>query len=227
MTDQHYIDPEGFSLERFRQILETGEVLPGRTVLKENIPERFAVLESMGIRNLKELIDALGSKKRVETFSQDSGLPKDYLVILKREATSYLPKPVNLRVVPGLDVRYVASLDAVGIKHSKHLFERATSKTDRAALSELAGVPGDDLLEIVRMSDLAKIGGVGPVFARILYEAGVGSLEELARWSPEDLFERLHAVNDEKYYTRAMISLKDVRHCIETARELPKVIEYW
>lgn len=55
---------------------------------------------------------------------------------------------------------------------------------------------------------------------------GGDSLEELARCSPEELFERLHAVNDEKRYTTAMASLKDVRHCVATARELPEVIEY-
>ena len=69
-------------------------------------------------------------------------------------------------------------------------------------------MPGDDLLEMVRLSDLARIGGVGPVFARILCEAGVVSLQELARWSPEELFERLHAVNDERHYTKAIISLE-------------------
>ncbi len=77
MAEQYHVDLEQFSLERFRHILETGKVLPSRKILKEKIPERFAILESMGIRNLKELIGALSTKKKVERFSQESGLPQD------------------------------------------------------------------------------------------------------------------------------------------------------
>jgi len=79
MADQYHIDLERFSLEKFRHILETSELLPGRKVLKEKISERFEILESMGIGNLKELIAVLRTKERVERFSQESGLPKDYL----------------------------------------------------------------------------------------------------------------------------------------------------
>ncbi len=90
----------------------------------------------------------------------------------------------------------------------------------------MADVPSGDLLELVKLSDLARIGGVGPVFARLLYDAGADTLEELPKCLPEELFERLHAINREKGYTKAMASLKDVTYCIETASELPKVIEY-
>jgi predicted flap endonuclease-1-like 5' DNA nuclease len=226
MADPYHIDLEQFSMERFRHILETSELLPGRKVLKEKIAERFAILESMGIRNLKELMEALKTKKRVESFSQESGLPQDYLVILRREANSYVPKPFNLKDIPGVDPEYIERLAAVGIKHTRHLFEQARSKSARAELSRLADVPSDDVLELVKLSDLARIGGVGPVFARLLYEAGADTLEELSKRPPSELFERLHATNKEKRYTKIMASLKDVRHCIETARELPKVIEY-
>ncbi len=226
MADQYHIDLEKFSLEKFRHVLETSELLPGRKVLKENISERFEILESMGIRNLKELIDVLKTKKRMERFAQESGLPKDYLVILRREANSYIPKPFNLEKIPEVNPEHIARLAAVGIKHTKHLFERARSRSDRAELSRLADVPSGDLLELVKMSDLARIGGVGPVFARLLYEVGADTLEEFLKRSPDELFERLHAINKEKRYTRIMPSLKDIRHCIGTARELPKVIEY-
>lgn len=226
MADQYGIDLEGFSLARFRNTLETGDLLPGRQILKEDIPARFAVLESMGICNLKELIDALKSKKRVEAFSQQSGLPVDYLVILRREANSYVPKPVNLGALPGVDPVYMERLAALGIKHTKHLFERGRTKSERVDLSGLAEVPGDDLLELVSLSDLARVSGVGPVFARLLYEAGASTVEELAACSAEELSGRLVVVVQEMGHTEAMVPLKDVRHCIDAAGALPKVIEY-
>ena len=89
MAEQYHVDLERFSLEKFRRILETGEVLPSRKILKEKIPERFAILRAMGVRNLKELIDALSTKKKIEQFAQESGLPQDYLEILKRQTGIY------------------------------------------------------------------------------------------------------------------------------------------
>jgi len=226
MVHQYYIDLEKFSLEKFRHILETSELLPGRKVLKERISERFEILESVGIANLKELIGVLKTKKRLERFSQESGLPKDYLVILRREANSYMPKPVNLKDIPGVAPENIERLASVGIKNTKNLFERARSRSDRAELSKLVEVPGDELLELVKLSDLARIGGVGPVFARLFYEAGADTLEDLSRWAAVELLERLHTINNEQGYTKVMANLKDVGHCIETARELPKVTEY-
>jgi predicted flap endonuclease-1-like 5' DNA nuclease len=226
MPDPYYLDLETFGLEKFRHVLETTEMMPGRVVLQEDIPERFARLEAMGITNLQELISALSTPKKRELFSQESGLPLDYLVILRRQAKSYLPKPVYFREVPGLLPEYVEKLAAVGISHSKHLFERAQTKAARSELSRLVDVPEEALLELVGMADLSRVLGVGPAFVRLFYEAGVDNLESLARWSPEALFERLHAVNREKRYTKVVPSLKDVRHSVKYAQNLPKIVEY-
>src|SRR3989304_4818074 len=151
MTDPYHTDLEQFMLKRFRRILEIGEVLPGRKILQEKIPERFKVLESLGIKNLKDLIDALKSKAKIDQFAQKSGLPQDYLVILRREANSYIPKPFNLDKIPGVASTHVERLAAIGIKNTQQLCARARTRQDRAALSKLADVPGADLLELVKL----------------------------------------------------------------------------
>ena len=226
MSDLYHIDLEQFSLERFRHMLEAKDVLPGRRVLKEKMPERFAMLASMGIRNLKELREVLKTKARREKLAQESRLPIEYLVILGREVNSYISKPFNLKDIPEVNPEYIEKLASVGIKHTKHLFQRARSKSDRAKLSELVGVPGDALLELVKLSDLARIVGVGPVFARLLYELGADTPEAFLKRSPDELLEELHAVNDEKGYTRIMPTVKDIEYCFETARYLPRAVEY-
>ena len=137
-----------------------------------------------------------------------------------------MPKPVNLKSIPGADPEHIERLTSAGIRNTKQLFERTSSRNDRAELSRLVDVPGDDLLELVRLSDLARIGGVGPVFARIILDAGFASLEKFASASADDVFERVIAVNNEKRYTAIMPNLKDVALCINIAKGLPKVIEY-
>lgn len=226
MADDYHIDLEQFSLVDFRHTLETRDLQPGRMILKEQIAERFRILESMGIRNLKELEAVLKTKKRMEQFAQESGLPDEYLVILRREVSSYVSKPFNLEKIPAVNPEYVERLAASGIKHTRHLFERAKLKDDRAELSRLTDVPDDDLLELVRLSDLARIWGVGPVFVRLLYEAGVDTIEKFLKCSPEELSETLHAINNEKHYTPIMPTAKDIEYCIELVKYLPRVVEY-
>ena len=226
MADNYYTDLEQFSLESFKRLLETKELSPGRRILKEDIPKRFEILASMGINNVKELTDLLKSKERAVRFAQDSGLPLDYVVILRREANSYLPKPVNLRDIPGVNPAHIERLAGVGIKNSKHLFERGKNVRDRAELSRQIDVPGIVLLELVGLSDLVRISGVGPVFARIIFEAGIDTLEKLSNSSAGALFAELVDINDDRGYTKAKFTVKDVRYCISAAKELPKAIEY-
>ena len=73
----------------------------------------------------------------------------------------------------------------LGIKDTKQLYERARSAEDRAELSTLAHVPDDAMLELVKLSDLARPPYVGPVFARLLYETGVDTIAKLSKQSPE------------------------------------------
>lgn len=227
MSGQYHVDLEQFSLEEFKRILETGRLLPSERILGEKIPERFAILESMGITNLQDLADALKTKKNIERFAQESGLPQDYLVILRRRMGVYTPKPVPLAKFPGVDPEHVERLAAVGIKQTKQLFERAQSKQDRAELSGLTGVPDDALLELVKLADLARASYVGPTWARIIYEAGIDTLEKLADGSPDELCEKVRAVNEEQKLTRAALpSAEDLASCVGTWKRLPRVIEY-
>jgi len=221
VTDLYCIDLEQFSLEQFRRMLETKDVPPSRRILLEEMDERFAALASMGIENLAELRAALKSKAKRETFAQESGLFLDYLVILRREVNSYVSKPFNLAKIPGVNLEHVEKLAAVGVKHTKHLFERAMSPADRAALAEQAGVPGDALLELVKLSDLARIVGVGPVAVRLLYDVGVDTPETFLAHSVDDLLEKVRAVKEGAYLTA-----KDIEYCLETARHLPLAVEY-
>lgn len=224
MADNYFIDLKEYDLEQFRRRLESGDVLPGRVILKEKLRERFGILQAMGIENLQDISQALKNKDSTRQFSEKSGLPVDYLIILRREVNSYVPKPFNIGEIPGIDPVNTGRLAEAGIQTTKQLFERAKTRTGRTALCKATGVPEADLLELAQLSDLARINGVGPVFARLFYDAGVCSVETLLACQPVEVFERLKAVNAEKKYTKIMASLKDVQWCVEIAKKLPIVL---
>jgi len=226
MTDDYYIDLENIDLESFKASIEGKDLLPGRVVLRENLDQRFELLASRDIETVADLWEALKTKHRVAQFADRSGLPKDYLTILRREINSYIPKPVVLSKLPGVDAQHIARLAALGVKTSKHLFERAKTARHRSEICQQADLPEEALLELVKLSDLVRIIGVGPVFARILYQAGVDRLETFVTLSPETLLERVQAVIETEQSVRVKLTLKDIVYCLETARLLPQAIAY-
>jgi hypothetical protein len=227
MTDQYHMDLAQFSLDRFQKILETGHLLPSQRILGDDIPGRFSVLASMGITNLQELFDALKTKKRLEQFAEESGLDLDYLKILRRRLNIYMPKPVPFAKIPGVAPEHIERLAAVGIKHTRQLFARARSKVGRSELVEETGIPAEAMLELVKLSDVARAGYVGPIFARMLVETGADTLEKLAASSPAELHAKLLAVNEEQRLTPITnFTVKDIASTVEIAQMLPKVVEY-
>lgn len=220
MSDTYYPDLSQISLAKFQQQLETQVLLPGRQILREETAARFETLAGMGIGNLQELHEALKTKKRLTQFAQDSGLSAEYLTILRREVNAYLPGPVNLKSFPGLDEDDAAKLAEVGIKNSYHLFNQIRTADQQKTLSEQTGIDRESLRELLTLSDLVRISGVGPVFARMLYDAGIKSSAALSEAQAAPLFSQLMDLNKAKSYTSARFTEKDVAYCIELAQTL-------
>jgi len=226
MKVNYHIDLESYRLDKFRQDLESREVTRSRRLLKEDIPGNFVILEGQGIRSLQQLSDALKTKKKLEEFSRASGLSEDYLVLLKREVGSYTPKPFNLSKVPATDPEVSDKFEAVGIKNTRHLFDRGQTRLERAQLSRQTGLPESAVLEMMRIADLSRIWGVGPFFTRILYEAGYESVQAVAGADLDKMYQEVNQVNKEKGYTPIMASKGEVGMCIDYAKLLPVAVEY-
>lgn len=226
MSDNYSIDLEQFSLDRHHHILATDELLPSHRILKENLDEHFAVLRSMGFENIKQVFDALSTKKKREDFAQKSGIPVDYLIILRRHIKGYIPNPIYFQNIPGLDPDHVERLAEAGIKHTKHMFEQVTTPAKRATLSKKTGIPQDAMLELAELTDLARLPYVGPIYLRLIYEGGAHTVQAVAEQQPEPFYEKLLEINQEHQYTRAKFTLKDIALTIDLAKEIPQGIEF-
>ena len=131
MRKQYHIDIEKYCLQKFKNNLKSRDMIPSRMSLKNGVNEKFKALEAHGITNLKELIDALKTKQKIELFSNETGLTIEYLTLLKREAKSYLPNPVRLDKFPGIPTKYADRLEVEGIKNTRQLFNEAKGKDER------------------------------------------------------------------------------------------------
>ena len=224
MINNYHISLEEVSLEEYQKILESKKLLPGRRILENNISERFEIMRNTGVKNLKELLVQLKNKKNIEDFKNKTGIPQDYLVILKREIKSYLPNPVSLTKFPGINQDYIEKMADIGIKNSKQILIQVIDQEDLSHLSMKLKIPPNDLLEILRLSDLVRISGVGPVFARIMFDNGTNTTEKVANCNPKHLFEELISLNEKNNYTKAKFTQNDVFYCINFAKKLPVIL---
>ncbi len=215
MNERYYIDLQKYDLQKFKQSLKRRDLIPSRVILKENLDKRFEVMSKQGIKTLKDLIDVLKNKQKIEIFSKKSELPVDYLTILKREASSYLPNPVKLDKFTWIDKNAIDILDSIGIKNTRNFFEKINnSSVEKVSLE--TGISSDKLQEIYSLSDLARLYGVGPVFAKIIYDVGIVSAEKFVTISGKEFIE----IYEKKLNKKADFSVSDIDFSIELAREL-------
>jgi len=220
-SDSYHADLSRISLSAFADSLRSRTLIPSRRALKADLESRFARLKTLDIGSMADLLDALKTKSAIARVASETGLSTDYLTLLRREAKSYLPNPVPLRKFPGIDSAHTETLADRGISNSRHLFRVATLHSEREALAERASIPMKLLDELICLSDLSRLYGVGPVFARLLYDAGFPTVGSLRSCTAEDLV-RLY---EERTGKPADFGAHEIQVTLELAQALDDVVE--
>jgi hypothetical protein len=222
MNPSYHINPTDFTLQRLADSLMDRELIPSRQPLKEGLETKLKLLDDIGIKNLEDLLKALKNKGKLEDLSLKTGISREYLTLLRREANSYFPNPVPLKKFSGISPDDIQKLENLGIKHSRHLFERVGTEEKRSSLSEKTGISMVSLRELVGLSDLVRAYGVGPVFARILYDTGIKSIRELVMKSPREIIQ----LYEDKFQQKADFSLRDMEFSLEVAQSLGLGVDF-
>jgi nucleotidyltransferase/DNA polymerase involved in DNA repair len=216
--EKYSLNPSQISMDHFHELTRTKKMLPGRVMLHEEMDQRFDLLKKAGVTDLGILIRTLGSASKIDAFASQSGLPRPYLVLLKREAGSYLAKPFPISDFPGIPYEYSEVLKSKGIKHTRQFFEEMQSATRKNELAHLTGIPNYRLKELYSLCDLSRITGVGGIFSRVVYEAGIRSTGEFAEITAAVHYRKYKTVIDKYGYSTGHISEEDIQYCIEYAR---------
>jgi len=135
-----------------------------------------------------------------------------------------LSKPI--KDIEGIGPVYAGKLAAIGIHTVHALLDKGCTGSGRKELAEKTGISETLVLEWVNMADLFRIEGIGEEYSDLLEEAGVDTVVELSKRVPENLYEKLEQVNEEKKLVRQLPTLDIVKKWIEQAKTLPKKVEY-
>jgi uncharacterized membrane protein len=222
----YYIDLEKITIDNYRKKLESAYLPPSRMILKEKLDERFGHFKSIGIENVKGLIQLLKKKDKFAELSKIDYFSSDYLTVLFRELNSTLPKPNNLAEFTGISRNTIDKLEKTGIKNTEKLYEKIIKKSDRQKLADSIGIDYQDILALTKLSDLSRIKWVGVTYAQILYDLGADTVEKVSKSDPNDLHTRINKMIKENNIFKGAIGLNDVKILVEVANELPLDIEY-
>jgi len=108
----------------------------------------------------------------------------------------------------------------------EQMLKAGRTSGDRQKLAEETGVPYGAILELVKLSDLARIPGMKGIRARLYHDAGVDTLEKLAAWDPEKLRGMLEEWVAQTGFEGIAPLPKEVAFSVAKAQSLSKIIEH-
>ena len=128
--------------------------------------------------------------------------------------------------IEGIGKVYAEKLTGIGIKTTADLLEHCGTAKGREEMAEKTGISEKLLLEWVNLADLFRIKGVGEQFSDLLEESGVDTVVELAQRNPENLYNKMLQVNEEKNLVNRAPHLSEVKSWVEQAKSLPRKVEH-
>lgn len=117
------------------------------------------------------------------------------------------------------------SLRTVGINDSDKVLTEFRTPQARKEWAGKLGMDDKALLELANRADLARVKGIGRVYANLLENCGVDTVAELAQRNPDNLYQKLVDNAAESGVQRAPRK-EDVADWIAQAKQLGRGIEY-
>lgn len=131
-----------------------------------------------------------------------------------------------LKEFRGASPEYVKKLANIGIRNVKQMLEAGRTRDKRKEVSAKTGVSVEAILELVKLSDLARIQGVKSIRARLYYDAGVDTIEKLAKWDAKKLRAMLIEFVEKTGFEGIAPLPKEAEFTVAEAKKLPRIVEY-
>ncbi len=128
--------------------------------------------------------------------------------------------------IEGIGPKYAKKLNAIGVRTTGRLLDRAKDPKGRKHLAAEAGIDETLILKWANMSDLMRVKGVGEEYSELLERAGVDTVKELRNRRPDNLHAKMVEVNAAKKLVRALPSPNKVKSWVEQAKSLPPIMKY-
>jgi predicted flap endonuclease-1-like 5' DNA nuclease len=199
--------------------------------------QRGTDLQGAGVGDLEAYADRVEDQRKGSARKVVRGIGLYYDLIGKQDlascawsiretAITKTRKIFALKDFRGVDQASVQALAAEGIVNVEQMVAAGRTPALREALSQRTGVPLAAIVEYVKLSDLARIGGLRSVRVRLYYDAGVDTIDKLAAWDPEELRAMFVDFVARTGFDGIAPLPKETRNAVATARKLDRLVEY-
>jgi len=124
-----------------------------------------------------------------------------------------------------IDTNHVAKLAEAGIKNVEQMLVRGRTMKQREQLATQLVIPEEAILELVRLSDITRMGYVRTKLSRLYYNAGLYSPSKVAKFDHEELYEFLKKFVEESGWDGMVPNPKDLINNVQNARQLEQIVE--
>ena len=135
-------------------------------------------------------------------------------------------RTVGVGKLRGIKADTVKKLQSRKITNSGKLLEVAKTPKMRSTLAKELGLTEKQMLELSNRADLARIDGIGKVFADLLEISGVDTVVELGKRKPDNLTAKMAEVNAAKKVSKRNATLEECTNWVGQAKALPRMLSY-
>jgi hypothetical protein len=198
------------------------------------IEKQHIGLEAADRQDLQDYVKALAPgevKKQMRglalyyQFAGNTSLAKWASSIREQEIAQTRPA-FKLREFRGVSMEEVAKLEALRIVTVDHMLVAGKTPEARGQLSKWTGIPLPVILELVKLSDLSRLGAVKSVRARLYYDAGLDTPDKFLHWEPDALRQMLIQFVERTGFDGIAPLPKELRNAISRAQKLSEAVQY-
>jgi len=132
----------------------------------------------------------------------------------------------SLTKIEGVGAFNARKLQAAGIRSTNALLDKGASRKGRKEIAQNSGLSEKLVLRWVNHADLFRVKGVGEQYAELLEAAGVDTVIELAKRSPQNLVDKMTKVNQQKRLVRKLPTTDQVSAWVKQAKKLPRKVSH-
>lgn len=219
---EHVIDGLIWQIRQFEEYLAQGrhKVLADADAV--DLQEYMVALKSSDPRGAGKKVRGLGLYYQFTGNSDMAALAG----AMREQEVAKTRRVFALEDFSGVNQEYIRKLRECGIVNVEHMLEVGNTPPARQKLADATRIPVDAILELVKLSDLTRLGALKSIRARLYYEAGADTPDKIAGWAPEALRAMLVDFVARSGFPGIAPLPKEVRNAVARAREIPKLVEY-
>ncbi|MFX1284532.1 MAG: DUF4332 domain-containing protein [Promethearchaeota archaeon] len=201
---------------------------------EEYLASKSKGLDEVTREDIEDFAFVWGKEKGLNTYQYLWGVQYYYLftkdLILHKIADEIKElvqlEKYNLRDFQDVNKEYIKMLSTQEIRTANQMLDKGRTPVGRTELAKKSGVPLDYIVELVKLSNLARIGGLKKKRARLFFDAGLDTLDKISSWDAHELMEMLSEFVSRTGFQGSPSNLSETKHTISKAKFLQRVVEY-